>query len=218
MKILNYPSSGSYQNLTFSRNRYGQYTRSRAIPVNPASTFQTAVRLHMAQNAQAWRDLTATQRNGWTDLGLQILRTDSLGQSYNLNGFGAFCMVNNNRLLVGDTALTDAPLYDVPDALASVTPTITSASFSMAYTVTPQPASTRVLWYAGPQRSAGRTFEGDMRFMLATATAAASPTVLLATYQGRFGTPVTGNRIFVSGATYRNGFVSLPLLTSTIVA
>src|SRR3982750_630384 len=31
MKILNYPSSGSYQNLTFSRNRSGQYVRGRAI-------------------------------------------------------------------------------------------------------------------------------------------------------------------------------------------
>jgi hypothetical protein len=218
MKIQNYPSSGSYQNLTFSRNRFGQYVRGRSIPVNPNSTFQVAVRTRMAINSAAWKALTSTQRNGWADLGAQITRTDSLGQSYTLNGFEAYCSVNNNLAAAGDALVSSAPLYSVPTALASITPTLTSASFSLAYTVTPLPAATRIFWYCGPQRTAGRSFEGDMRLITVTAAAAASPSNILAAYQARFGTPVTGNRIFISGVTYNGGFVSQPLLVSQVVA
>lgn len=218
MKILDSPRSGSYAGVTSSRNRFGQYVRSRATPVNPASSFQVAVRARMATNAAAWRSLTSLQRTGWNDLGLMISRNDTLGQSYTLNGFMAYCMVNNNRLAAGDAVLADAPIYTVPTALASITPTITAASFSLAYTATPLPAATRAFWYAGPQRTAGRSFEGDMRLISVTAAAAASPTNLLASYQGRFGTPVVGNRIFIAGATYSNGFLSQPLLVSATVA
>jgi hypothetical protein len=218
MKILNYPSSGSVGAQTFSRNRFGQYVRSRSIPVNPNSAFQVAVRTRMALNSSAWRSITAAQRAGWNDLGAMITRTDSLGQSYALNGFEAYCMLNNNRLAAGDTVLADAPIYTVPTPLASLTPTITSASFSLAYTATPLPASTRVFLYIGPQRTAGRSFEGDMRLIAVSAAAAASPSNVLAAYTARFGAPVTGNRIFFNGVTYLNGFVSQPLLGSAVVA
>lgn len=172
----------------------------------------------MSTNASNWRDLTALQRAGWNDLGNFFTRTDSLGSYYNLTGFQAFCSVNNNRLAAGDTVLLDAPAYAIPDPLATITPTITSASFSVAYTVTPLPASTRLFISASLQRSAGRGFEGDLRLITVTAAAAASPTNLLSAYQARFGVPVTGNRIFVSGQTYLNGFLSQPLLTSQVVA
>lgn len=172
----------------------------------------------MAVNSAAWRALTSLQRTGWADLGAQISRTDSLGQTYTLNGFEAYCSVNNNRLAAGDTVLSDAPLYTVPAALLTLTPTLTSASFSLAYTTTPLAAATRAFWYCGPQRTAGRSFEGDMRLINVTAAAAASPTNILASYQGRFGTPVTGNRIFISGCTYNAGFLSQPLLVSQVVA
>lgn len=218
MKYLDVPQSGSHASVTASRNRFGQYFRNRSMPVNPSSSFQVTVRTRMATNAVAWRSLTALQRTGWNDVAAMINRSDSLGQSYAFNGFMLYCSVNNNRLAAGDAVLSDAPLYDVPTPLASITPTLTSASFSLAYTVTPLAAATRLFWYAGPQRTAGRSFEGDTRLISVTAAAAASPTNLLAAYQGRFGTPITGNRIFIAGAVYKAGFMSQPLLVSAVVA
>ncbi len=94
MKILDAPSSGSMQGTTRSHNRFGQYARSRSIPVNPRSTQQGVVRARLSTNAANWKTLTANQRAGWTDLGISINRSDALGQSYDLNGFLAFCMVN----------------------------------------------------------------------------------------------------------------------------
>lgn len=172
----------------------------------------------MSVNASAWRLLTALQRTGWSDLGAMIARTDSLGQSYTLNGFAAYCSVNNNRLAAGDAVLSDAPIYTEPTALASITPTLTAAAFSLAYTASPLPAATRAFFYIGPQRTAGRTFENDLRLISVTAAAAASPANVLSAYTARFGTPVVGNRVFIAGCTYNNGFLSQPLLVNQVVA
>lgn len=218
MKILDVPQSGSVGGVTSSRNRNGQYRRTRATPVNPASTYQQAVRTRMQQNADAWKALTATQREGWGALGAQFVRYDALGQSYDLTGFQAYCSVNNNQLAAGNAVLSDAPLYSPPAPIATITPTATVASLSVAYTATPLAAGERLFVSCSPMRSAGRTYESDFRLISVTAAAAASPANILAAYQARFGTPVVGARIFVSAQRYLGGFLSQPLLTSVVVA
>lgn len=218
MKILIEPRSGSYQGSTSSRNRYGQYVRSRATPVNPNSTAQGSVRARLSANAAAWRTLTDNQRAGWESLGAQMVRTDSLGQSYTLNGFGAYCSVNNNLDAAGEAAVDDAPGLVTPSALLTTTITLTSASFSVAYTPTPLGTGERLFFYAGPQRTAGRQFEGDLRLLFVSASAAASPANVLSAYSARFGAPVTGNRIFVALHVHIGGFRSGPLLSSAVVA
>lgn len=212
------PRSGSYQGVTSSRNRYGQYVRTRATPVNPNSGSQGTVRNRLADNAAAWRDLTGDQRAGWESLGGQIVRTDSLGQSYTLNGFGAFVSVNNNQLAAGNAVLSDAPAIVTPVGLLTATITLTAIAFSIAYTATPLGAGVRLFVYASPQRSAGRSYESDLRLVHVSAAAAASPANVLAAYSARFGAPVAGNRIFLALMTYEGGFRSGPMSLSQVVA
>lgn len=202
---------------TSSRNRFGQYRRTRATPVNPNSTQQGAVRGRLAANAAAWRDLTDLQRAGWTSLGSMMVRTDALGQSYSLTGFQAYCSVNNNNVAAGNSAVSAAPAMLTPSAFDTLTPTITAATFSVAYTVTPLAAGQKAFIFASPQRSAGRNFEGDLRLVHVSAAAAASPANIFTAYQARFGTPVVGNRIFVVGIVYDSGFESGPNTTSALV-
>jgi len=147
-----------------------------------------------------------------------MTRTDALGQSYHLTGFQAYCSVNNLKLLVGDATVSDAPVLTDPGTLASITLTLTSASFSAAYTATPLGAGIRAIWFASPQRSAGRNFESDYRFIQATAAAAASPTNLLAAYTAKFGAPATGKRIFLKGVLYQLGFEGPPFGLNQVVA
>jgi len=109
MKVLVPPQSGSKEGITASRNRFGQYIRTRAIPVNPASFAQGAVRARMAGNSAAYRLLTSAQRAGWSDLGLMMTRSDSLGQSYALQGNQAYASINNNNLAAGAAVVADAP-------------------------------------------------------------------------------------------------------------
>lgn len=218
MKLLDVPQSGSIAGQTSSRNRFGQYRRSRATPVNVNSSAQGVVRARLSLNAAAWRSLTSAQRAGWADLGASMVRTDSLGQEYTLNGFMAYCSVNNNRSFQGLAATADAPALSTPVALATVTLTLSSVAFSVAYTVTPLAAATYLAVFASPQRSAGRSFEGDYRFIQLSAAAAASPLNILTAYTAKFGVPVTTNRIFVSAKTLTLGFESGPFNLSQIVA
>jgi hypothetical protein len=151
-------------------------------------------------------------------LGLQITRTDSLGQTYDLNGFLAYCSVNNNRITAGDAALSDAPSIETPPTLLTATITLTAAAFSVAYTATPLGTGERLFLFASPQKSAGRKFNGDYRLIAVTAAAAASPHNLLAAYTARLGVPVVGNRIFLSLGVYLNGFIGAPFGVSQVVA
>lgn len=218
MKMLDVPQSGSIGGTTSSRNRYGQYKRERSIPVNPATSQQGVIRARFGNNSAAWRALTDAQRAGWEALGASIVRTDPLGQSYDLNGQGAHMMVNNNLLDAGEAAVTAAPAIVTPGTLLTATITLTAASFSIAYTATPLAASTRLFVYASPQRSAGRSFEGDFRLIHVSAAAAASPADIFSAYQTRLGTPVVGQRIFLSLVLHKGGFRGAPLLTSAVVS
>jgi hypothetical protein len=218
MKILDIPRSGSFAGSTSSRNRFGQYVRSRATPVNPKSPAQVVQRSRQTSNAVAWRSITAGQRAGWGSLGTQMVRTDALGQSYALTGFQAYCSINNVRAVVGLAVVADAPILTTPAGLVTVTLTLTSASFSVAYTTTPLAAANYAIIRCSSQRSAGRTFEADYRVITVTAAAAASPANILAAYTAKFGVPVTGNKIFCSISTSTLGFESPAFLVAQIVA
>jgi hypothetical protein len=218
MKILDVPQSGSMAGTTSSRNRFGQYRRTRATPVNPNSSFQGVVRARMSANAAAWRTLTSAQIAGWNDLGNSMTRTDSLGQSVTLTGFQAYCSVNNNNLQAGNATVANAPVLTTPNSIVTLAITLTAAAFSLAYTVTPLPAGARLFSYVSLQRSAGRRFESDYRLVAVSAAAAASPADIYAAYTARFGIPVVGNRIFVQTKVYLGGFLSGPFVSSAVVA
>lgn len=218
MKVLVPPQSGSQAGTTASRNRFGQYTRTRATPVNPGSSAQGLVRARMAANSAAWRGLTSAQRSGWMSLGQSMVRTDSLGQSYSLQGNQAYASVNNNRVLCGLSAVDDAPGLVTPEALLTATITLTAAAFSIAYTVTPLPAATYLAVFVSPQRSAGRAYESDYRFVKLSSAAQASPLAILTEYTAKFGVPVVGNRIFLSLVCINLGFESGALVTSAVVS
>lgn len=172
----------------------------------------------MANNAAAWRALTDAQRAGWASLGSSMIRTDSLGQTYNLTGFQAYCSVNNNKINAGDAAVSAAPSIITPGTLLTATLTLTSAAFSIAYTATPLGANERLFIFVSPQKSAGVTFNGDYRLLAVTAAAAASPHNALAAYTAKFGVPVTGNKIFVSLQIYEGGFIGAPFNVGQVVA
>jgi hypothetical protein len=219
MKILDVPRSGSFGGVTSSRNRYGQYVRTRAIPVQPNTPAQGTQRALMSASAATWRTLTDTQRAGWSDLAQSINRTDSLGQSHTMTGFDCFCSVNMNLAQAGDANITAAPALVTPPTIltATITATAGTPALSIAYTPTPLGAGQRLFTYASPQRSAGRKFEKDMRLIAHSAAAAASPANILAAYILRMGALVAGNRIFFAFRTYQAGFLSGPLYSSAVV-
>lgn len=218
MKILDVPQSGSLAGTTSSHNRYGQYRRTRAIPVNPNTPQQGVVRSRLSAYSAIWRTLDDGQRAGWEALALQISRSDSLGSSYTLNGFTAFISVNTTNVAAGNAAVDDAPALVTPASILTATVTLTAAAFSIAYTPTPLPADQRLFSFCSPQTSAGRSYWSDFRLIAVSAAAAASPANIFSAYSARLGNPAVGNRIFLHLSVYQGGFTSAPFITSTIVA
>ena len=81
-KFLGAPTSGSQGATTWARNRYGQYTRMRAHPVNPNTPAQRQARSALSGCASAWRELTAAQQIAWNEFGKTQRRKGSLGQEH----------------------------------------------------------------------------------------------------------------------------------------
>lgn len=217
MKFLGNPQSGSEAANTSSRNRFGQYIRTRAIPVNPNTTSQSQMRARFGDNSQAWRTLTDAQRAGWSALGDSITRKDALGQSYTLTGAQAYIMVNNNNLDAGGAVVAAAPAILSPTGLLTGVVTTTGGTLSLAYTATPLATGNKLFVYASPPRSQGRVFEQDYRLIHVSAAAAASPANLLTAYTAKFGAPVVGQKIFFSLQVFDGGFLSAPLNISVVV-
>lgn len=192
--------SRSAGSTTAGHNRYGSYLRNRVIPTNPVTGAQTAVRDQFSDASQAWRDLTAAQRAAWETFGASVVRTDSLGETYTLNGQVAYMYVNRNRLTLGQTQLSDAPAVDPPPALLTGTATVqpSTTTHDVAYTATPLGANDRLAIFATRWVSAGKNFlpNGDYKLVALTALAAASPADIQAAYDALFGVPVVGEKIF----------------------
>lgn len=218
VKILDVPQSGSLAGQTSSHNRFGQYRRSRATPVNPNSSYQAAVRARMADFATEWRGLTATQRAGWAALGDSMTRTDGLGQTYTLTGLQAYASVNANRASAGYGSISDAIALEIPDPLTSISLTLTTAAFTVGYDPSPIGGSDRLLLYASKQVSAGKSYQSDVRLTAVSSFGVATPYDFKTEYEARHGALVLGNRIFVEVRIWKSGFVSAAVLKSAVVA
>lgn len=197
MKILDIPRSGSLGGVTSSRNRFGQYQRTRAIPVNPNTAAQQTARNRFKAESQAWRGLTDAQRTGWREYASANPVSDSLGQSNYLTGAQMFCGVNSRMLAAGYAAGVTEPPASAPEAAPVITiTTAIAAGLAIAATPNPVTAANKLVWECSPQLSAGRTY--NKRFMIVKLQAAAAvPALAKADVEPFVGALVAGNKLFV---------------------
>lgn len=101
---------GSIGGTVFSRNRYGNYTRNRTVPINPGSSFQQKIRSAISQVRDAWYNtLSAAQRTDWATYANNVPVQNRLGQTINLTGYNMFCRSALAQVYNDITMLTDAP-------------------------------------------------------------------------------------------------------------
>jgi hypothetical protein len=171
-------TSGSIGGVTYSRNRGGMYTRARAIPVNPGTLRQVAVRSHMASLTNRWVDtLTPAQRISWDSYAENVLLPDRLGEPRNVGGLGMYVRSNLVRRMTALPVVDSAPVvfnlgeYTPIDApTADDTPQVGFGfetgddwvgedDTAMAVFIG-RPVNTTVNYYKGPWRYGGKV-EGD---------------------------------------------------------
>ena len=176
-------ASGSVGGMTFSRNRYGMYTRAKGLPVNPNSEQQQAVRQIFSALASAWNGvLDSAERAGWDDYAAQMVWSDSLGEPIKLTGQSVYAQCNTPRLQAGLTRVDTAP--EVFTQPVFTMPTITAddsdGKINVAFTNTDAWATEvggALLVYAGrPLSPTIKFFKGPYRYAGKVAGAAQAPT------------------------------------------
>lgn len=213
MKILDVPQSGSQAGTTSSRNRFGQYRRTRATPVNVNSSAQQAARNRLSELSSGWRGLTDIEREAWESYALGNPTTDALGSVITLTGHQYYVSVNAALMNAGlspvDTPSAEAP----PDAPGLGAQTLTAAGFSVAFTPTPVAAGSSLVIETSPPLSPGRKFNNDFRVVKVRAAAAAA-TLLKADMEVKWGTLAAGQKFFIRASLVlddgtRSSYVSL---------
>lgn len=139
-------ASGSQGGTVFSHNRYGAYTRSRVIPVNPNTAAQQAAHADFAAQSTAWGDRTESEQRAWFTWAANNPITDSLGQQQILAGNAAFIQINTRLARADAATLTAPPVASAPDALLTLTLTgdIGAGNFGIVFTPTPLDASLHI--------------------------------------------------------------------------
>lgn len=213
--------SGSLGGITVSRNRGGMYFRGRAVPTNPNSVFQQAVRSAAAQLAALWGStLTAVQRAAWDLYAETVELPNPLGDARNVGGLGMYIRSNVPRIASGVAALTrvdDAPtIFDLGAVgpLTVITATSVGAVVSMGFTDTDawvDETGSALLVYTSRQQNASiNYFKGPYRFAGAVEGDDTVPPTTPAAITGAFPFAVD-NRVFVFARVSRvDGRLSTP--------
>jgi hypothetical protein len=200
---------GSINGVTFARNRFGLYARSKASPVQPRTPAQTERRAQLTVLSQRWRTLEESLRSEWRALADELTRSDALGLTYRLTGLQAYLQVNLWRALLGI-----APQDNPPAQLAAPNPvSIQSISFDTDQNIlniafSPSPYQGALAIWATAPFSRGVNFVAPSRYRVIAVRKPASfggnlssPQNVGADYIAKFGIPIdelVGKRIAVA--------------------
>ena len=163
--------SGSIAGLTMSHNRGGMYLRARAVPTNPGTTEQQAIRSSLAALVGHWTTtLTPIQRDDWTTYADNTPVLDTLGASMILTGQQMYIRGNTVRVQQGVARADDAPvIFDVGSFTAPVVGAANAGAntLSVSFTDTDEWANedgSIMVFYTGrPQNASVNYFKGPYR-------------------------------------------------------
>lgn len=181
-----------------AQNRGGSYLRTKVTPSNPQSTFQTGVRNLFGSISAGWSDLTADQRNAWNNAVDSWKKTNIFGDLKIPSGKALYQRLNQQAQVVGYPVLSLPPVKeDIPPsnvtavAIDTTGETITATGLYNGTNATVQVFSSGVV-------SAGTNFVKNLMRMIGHSGGAAySPTDVYDDYVARFGTPSSGEKIFI---------------------
>lgn len=177
--------SGSMAGITGSRNRYGMYLRSKALPVNPNTSLQQLIRGYFAAASNAWAaTLTVAQRAAWTVYAEAVTVKNSLGDNTVLSGNAMFARCNVPRLQAGKAIVADAPTSMLDAILTPPVSTVIepgiAGDLSIAFTNTDDWATAvggGLNVYAGPPLAPSIGFyKGPYKYLGTIAGALVPPT------------------------------------------
>lgn len=190
---------GKIAGVVYSKNASGAYIRQKVSPTQSLTARRGVVRARLGGLAQYFSgSLTAAEVAAWNSFAKNNPVTDVFGRTMTLSGIQTFCRLNASILNVGGTQIDTPPANLTIIALETITLTsdASTPTLSLAYTATPLGSNIMLNVMATQQLPAGRTFTKPyLRWIYASAAAAASPANILSAYTAKFGSLVAGAKI-----------------------
>ena len=192
---------GSAGGTTFSRNRFGAYTRQRTTPVNPNSPAQVLARGRLSTLTVYWRDtLTQAQRDAWDAYADATTWKNALGQDIKLTGLNHFLRAGQLRLQAGEAIVATAPATPgIPAEETLWTPTAdaTGNTIDIAYTFSPNVDDQMWNFFASrPYAASKNFFAGPWRYVGSVVGDSTTPPTSPASFNYPW-TLVAGQRVWV---------------------
>ena len=212
MKILDIPQSGK-RGLNVSQNgAFGQISRALAIPANPRTPRQMAVRANLSRVAAAWRALQETQRAAWMAAATEVKSNSRLGQNGPLSGFLFFSKINCTLAQFGQEQVDAPPAQPQFPDLAPQGLVITNTAGAIALKLTcPTSPGENTIVRASVPLSAGRQTCSDFRILGTCPAPALGSADITSLYTDRYGAPPVGKKVYVQVNQFVDGWESLPV-------
>ncbi len=207
-----------------SKNKSGNYLRTKVTPVNPQSLYQSVIRNRLSSQAQSWSGITQAQRDKWNSVVLQWKKSNIFGDVVISSGFNLFCKANSNILMAGGTVITDPAAPASIPALTgvSLTGAVGTPALSLVFAPTPVGTGLTLVIEATPVQGPGKSFmKNNFRIISSVAAAGTSPKNLLADYNTRFGTLTpAGSKVWIRVRLVNktNGQAGIPVVVSCVLA
>lgn len=182
----------------FSKNRAGNYLRNKVTPVNPQTTYQTAVRAALTAASQSWRTLTENQRLAWNGAVQNFQSTDIFGDVKTPSGINLYNKLFLNANTIGGVPLAVPPSPDASPGVVDADVTTDSApqAFDVTSGLAAVPAGQSWVVRATAGVSAGRNFvKNEYRIIAVLPAATALPYAGIADYTAKFGSVNAGEKI-----------------------
>jgi len=180
---------GKLNGHVFSKNRNGNYVKTKTNPINRNTSVQAAVRAFFSTLTKGWKALTDVQRGSWNTAVANFKKTNSLADEIILTGHQLYISLNRNIQSILGAVISTAPFPATvtPMLTASVDADVSDATQVLTYTPA-VPATQTVIIYATRPMSAGKNSNSQDYKQIATIVAAdVSPYDLTAEYEAVFG-------------------------------
>ena len=218
MKIIDVPQTGKLGLVVAFQGRNGLIRRIKAIPKQPNTFQQMAVRSRLTLAAAGFDLLTEAQQDAWNDTAAKYRSKATLGQSGPLTGLQLFVKINTNLNYLGQESVIDPPAVPIFDAVAPQNLSITLVLGVPKITLTcpTSPGEDTVISACAPVNSGIR--RAPQLKILGTCPAPVQGSAnITALYEAMFGVPALGSRIFASAHKMTNGWTSPTSLFSGLV-
>lgn len=190
-----------------SKNRSGNYVRTKVTPTNPQTAFQMQARAKLGSLSQGWRDLTSSEKLAWNNAVESFKKTDIFGDLRTPTGKNLFTGFNLNRFNVNATTVlrtppaSPTPIRPIIGLVAEID--LATPEFQVEATLgtiaTPVTGQVMIIEATAPM-SAGAFYAKNNYRQIATVPITTGATVgldIFALYEARFGTIAAGFNYFV---------------------